>query len=391
MPISRPFWILPVIVCAAFAGSSIWFASNAVLGDIQQAWGISASALGHVTTAVQFGFIAGTLAFAVFAISDRFSPRWVFFYCCLLGALANLASGFIADDFYSLLVYRVLTGFFLAGIYPIGMKIAAGWYRADLGKAIGYLVGALVLGTAFPHLLKGFALEHDWRMLLASISGVAACGGLLMLALVPDGPFLSKIPAKFDPRALAAVFKLPAFRASALGYFGHMWELYALWAFVPVALTVYGVSNIALWSFIIIAVGSAGCAGGGLLSLHFGSARVAFVQLAVSGLCCLLSPLLFDAPITVFLVFWIIWGIAVAGDSPQFSAMNARYAPTQLVGSSLTIVNCIGFSITIVSIQMVNYLVEIVDPKFVFLTLAVGPMLGLLALRPLLQPIREDR
>jgi len=383
----RPPWILPVIILSQFAGTSLWFASNAVLGDLQREWGIGTASLGYTTSAVQFGFVAGTLVFAFFAVSDRHSPRNVFFACSLLGAASNLAVLLLAEGLGALLVFRFLTGFFLAGIYPVGMKIAAGWYRDDLGKAIGFLVGALVLGTAFPHLLRSLGQTFPWEVVVASVSGSAAVGGLAMFLLVPDGPYLTK-GAGFDPGALRVIFTSPRFRASAFGYFGHMWELYALWAFVPLLLTRYAERqvelNVSFWSFAIIAAGAVGCIAGGLISLRHGSARVAFVQLLASGLCCLLSPLVFNASPGIFLAFLLFWGVVVVGDSPQFSALNARYAPPTLVGSALTIANCIGFSITIVSIQALTALAASVDIAYLFLPLAVGPVFGLLALKPLL-------
>jgi MFS family permease len=345
--------------------------------------------VGYVTSAVQLGFISGTLVFAFFAISDRFSPRNVFFACSLAGAASNLAVYFGAADFGAVLALRFATGFFLAGIYPVGMKIAAGWYRSGLGNAIGFLVGALVLGTAFPHLLKGAGQAMPWEAVTLIVSVTAAVGGLLMFMFVPDGPHLAKAP-RFDPRALAVIFARPLFRSSAFGYFGHMWELYAFWAFVPFVLSAHaaaagGSLNIALWSFCVIGAGALGCAGGGLISLRFGSAPVAFAQLSVSGLCCVLSPVFFHAPTPVFLVFLLVWGITVVGDSPQFSALNAQNAPRELVGSALTIVNCIGFAITIFSIQLLNYLAEVAGGAYLFLPLAVGPALGLVALRPLVR------
>ena len=388
----RPVWILPVIIVSQFAGTSLWFAGNAVLGDLQRQWGLPEDAVGHVTSAVQFGFISGTLLFAALAISDRFSPRLVFFACSILGAVANLAVYLAADGYGLLLVLRFLTGFFIAGIYPVGMKIATGWYRSDLGSALGFLVGALVLGTAFPHLLKGLGGAWAWETVMVAVSALAGCGGLLMLILVPDGPHLAK-GARFDPRALAVVFRSRFFRASAFGYFGHMWELYAFWAFVPVVLaahlTARGVDgfNVSLWAFVVIAAGSLGCAGGGLISLRKGSARVASAQLAASGLCCVVSPLLFYAPTPLYLAFLVFWGIVVVGDSPQFSALNAANAPHEWVGSALTIGNCIGFSITIMSIQLLTFCAGLLSAEWLYVLLVPGPLLGLIALRPLLRQV----
>jgi MFS family permease len=380
----RPRRILPVIVASQFAGGSLWFAGNAVLGDLQRQWALAPEALGYVTSAVQLGFIAGTLVFAFFALADLHSPRRVFFLCCLAGAGANAALLAVPASLPALLATRFATGFFLAGIYPVGMKIASGWYSRDLGNALGFLVGALVLGTAFPHLLRGAAHALPWQEVVLGISAVAAAGGALMYALVPDGPHLAQ-GARFDPGALAAIFRVPAFRASAFGYFGHMWELYAFWAFVPWVLAARGLESVALWSFAVIGVGAAGCVAGGMLSLRRGSAPVASAQLLASGLCCIASPLAFLAPAPLFVAFLLFWGVVVAGDSPQFSALNAQGAPRELVGSALTIANCVGFGITIFSIQMLNALAGSVGPQWLFVLLAPGPALGLAAMLPLLR------
>jgi MFS family permease len=214
-------------------------------------------------------------------------------------------------------------------------------------------------------------------------SAIAVAGGFAMLAFVPDGPYLRQA-AKFDPRAFAVIFRGRAFRASSFGYFGHMWELYAFWAFVPVVLAAHGEARVSLWSFAVIAAGFIGCVAGGRISLRSGSARVAFAQLSASGLCCVLSPLLFVASSGMFLAFLIFWGIVVVGDSPQFSALNAANAPRELIGSALTIANCIGFSITIGSIQLLNALAPVLGAQWLFLLLTPGPILGLLALKPLL-------
>jgi len=383
----RPARILPVIMLSQFAGTALWFAGNAVLGDLQQQWGLAPQALGYVTSAVQLGFISGTLVFAFFALSDLFSPRNVFFVCSLLGALCNAATLIVPHEFQWLVALRFCTGFFLAGVYPVGMKIAAGWFERDLGNALGFLLGALVVGTAFPHLLRGLGQALSWQGVMLSVSAIAVGGGLAMLALVPDGPYLKK-GARFQPTAFAAIFRSPDFRASSFGYFGHMWELYAFWAFVPVALAAHaGIEerSLPIWSFAVIAAGAIGCVGGGLVSLRTGSARVAFAQLACSGICCLVSPVLFHAPTPVFVAFLLFWGMVVVGDSPQFSALNARYAPRELVGSALTVANCIGFAITIPAIQLLNTALPALGPQYLFLLLVPGPVLGLLALRPLLR------
>ncbi len=384
-------WILPVIIASQFAGTSLWFAGNAVLPDLQASGHLPPGSLGYVTSAVQLGFICGTLLFAFLSLADRFSPRILFFLCALLGASANLMVYLMPAGLASLLLFRFMTGLFLAGIYPVGMKIAAGWYQKGLGNALGFLVGALVLGTAFPHLLKAMGPVASWQQVIVATSAASALGGLLMLALVPDGPHHTK-SSGFDSRALIVVFEARAFRAASFGYFGHMWELYAFWAFVPFFLQAYATAHaetgldIPLWSFAVIAAGFVGCAGGGLVSRRIGSAPVAFAQLTTSGICCLLSPLAFMASLPAFLAFLLLWGVAVVGDSPQFSALTARTAPIQLVGSALTIVNCIGFSITIVSIQLLNYLSMTVSARYLFLLLVIGPVLGLAALRPLLAP-----
>lgn len=380
-----PARILPAIVVSQFFATSLWFAGNAVMPDLQRAAGLPASAVGDVTIAVQLGFIAGTLVFAWLAIADRHSPRMIFFLCALAGAAANGATLATGGEYLPLLAARFATGFFLAGLYPVGMKIASGWYDRDLGLALGWLVGALVLGTALPHLIRGLGGDLPWQGVILAVSAIAVAGGLAMLVLVPDGPHL-KAGAGFDPTAFATIFRSAEFRASAFGYFGHMWELYAFYAFLPVLLAARldgDAVAVSLWSFAAIAAGFLGCTGGGYLSRAIGSLRVARLQLSASGLCCLVSPLAFLAPLPVFLAFLLVWGVVVAGDSPQFSALNARFAPPRRVGSALTIANCIGFSITIVSIALLARLIGIAGPQYAFLMLVPGPVLGLMALRRL--------
>jgi MFS family permease len=389
----KPPWILPTIIFSQFAGMSLWFAGNAVLEDLQRQWSLGPQSLGYTTSAVQLGFIVGTLCFAFLTIADRFSPRIVFFICSLFGAFSNLLIYLVADGLALLLVFRFLSGFFLAGIYPVGMKIADGWYQQELGEVLGFLIGAIVLGTAFPHLLKGAGRFVPWETVILSVSGVALLGGLAMLILVPDGPFLSQ-GNKFDPKALVVIFQSKDVRAASFGYFGHMWELVAFFAFVPVILAHYVATNpqvslnIPFWSFCIIAGGCMGCVGGGIISKKAGSASVAFIQLAASGICCLFSPLFFHASTGFFLFILIFWGMVVSGDSPQFSTLIAKKAPPTLVGSALTIVTSIGFAITIVSIELLNSVSLYMNHSYIFLILSVGPILGLGFLWPL---VRDER
>ncbi len=390
----RPPWILPVIILSQFAGTSLWFAGNAVIGDLQLEWGLSPASLSYIISSVQLGFIAGTLFFAFFLISDRFSPRLVFFICSMLGAAANLGVFLVSDGLTPLLIFRFITGFFLAGIYPVGMKIAAGWYKHGLGAAMGYLVGALVLGTAFPHLLKSLEHNYEWESVVISVSVISIIGGLLMLIFVPNGPYLSK-GTKFNPRAIQTIFKSKSLRQAAFGYFGHMWELYTMWTFVPLLLAYYAkdridAMNIPLWSFWIIAAGGVGCALGGIISKRTGSKPVAFYQLLASGICCLLSPLIFTAPLGIFLVFLLFWGVVIAGDSPQFSALVVISAPKEYVGSALTIVTSIGFLITVFSIQFINSLVGTIDVKYLMLFLLPGPVFGLISLLNGKYKLRSD-
>lgn len=381
-----PRRILPVITASQLAGTSVWFAANAVMPDLIRRGGLPPEALGNITTAVQLGFIAGTLVFAFLAIADRFSPRRIFLVCSLLAALANGGAYVTGANFWPLLVLRFATGFFLAGIYPVGMKIAAGWYDKGLGRALGFLVGALVLGTALPHLIRALGQELPWSGVMLMVSAIAALGGVAMFVMVPDGPHL-RSGARFDPTAFATIFRDAGFRASSFGYFGHMWEVYTFWAFAPAYIAAHaqaaaaGPRAVSMMSFLVIGAGAIGCMVGGVLSQRLGSARVANSQLTVSGLCCLLSPVAFLLPLPLAFAFLVVWGITVAGDSPQFSAMNARTAPPLLVGSALTIVNCIGFSISIASLQLVNALQGAIGTQYVFLLLVPGPVLGLMALR----------
>ncbi|WP_293304811.1 MFS transporter [Pedobacter sp. UBA5917] len=379
-------YILPTIVIAQFLCTSLWFAGNAILPDIVKNFPAETNLLANLTSMVQFGFISGTLVFAFFAISDIFSPSKVFFICGIAAALFNLGACLPLSDVHLLLLFRFLTGFMLAGIYPVGMKIASDYFKDGLGKSLGFLVGALVLGTAFPHLLKTFTGSFPWQYVIFATSALSVTGALAILFLVPNGPFRTA-GQKFDLRSCFDGFKNPGFRSAAFAYFGHMWELYTFWAFLPGMLLLFNSKhpfstlNIPLFSFLVIASGGISCMIGGILSQKFGAKRIATIALAISGLCCLLSPIfLFSGSAYVFLTFLFCWGLSGTADSPLFSSLIAKNAPESLRGTSLTLVNCIGFAITIISIQAVNLLSKQLNIQYLYMALAIGPVLGLWAL-----------
>ncbi|HEX8023421.1 MFS transporter [Mucilaginibacter sp.] len=378
--------ILPVIVLSQFFCTSLWFAGNAVMGDIAKQLQLEPSYLAYLTSAVQLGFITGTLVFAILSIADRFSPVRVFFTCALIAAVINGLACLPGIDATVILVLRYTTGFFLAGIYPVGMKIASDHYPQGLGKALGFLVGALVLGTSFPHLLKVLMAALPWRYVILSTSILAALGGCAMVLLVTDGP--ERKPGQaLNPTAFLQSFGNRQFRAAAFGYFGHMWELYAFWAFVPVMLSAYNARfttaalNVPLLSFLIIGIGALACVGSGILSKYIGAKNVATIALSISCACCLVSPLfLFAGSAWVMTGFLLVWSIAVIADSPLFSTLVAQNADQQSKGTALTIVNCIGFAVTIISIQLITALRTTENARYVYMILAIGPVLGLLAL-----------
>ena len=274
-----PRYILPIIIFAQFAGTSLWFAGNAILPELIRLEGFRTEDLGTITSSVQFGFILGTLVFAILTIADKYSPSKIFFWCSILGAIANTMIIILPITLTNLVTFRFAVGILLAGIYPIGMKLSADWFQKSLGKAIGLLVGALVIGTAFPHLLQGISGSFDWKYVLLATSIVAAFGGTLILIFVPDGPHRKK-GLGFDPSAIKVLFADRHLRSSAFGYFGHMWELYTFWAFVPIIIGYFNsmndsTLNVSILSFITIGMGFLGCSLGGIVALKRGSAQVA--------------------------------------------------------------------------------------------------------------------
>jgi len=383
--LTAPKRILPILVLAQFAGTSLWFAVNAVMPDLQQQMGWPASAVGRLTSALQLGFIVGTLVFALLTIADRFSARRVFLFCALAGALCTFGALMRVASFTELLLWRAATGFFLAGIYPVGMKIASQWFPEGLGVALGWLVGALVLGSASAHGIRALSVELPWATVMISVALLAAAGGLILFMAIPEPPNDTASSKKLEWQALATIWTDWRVRASVLGYFGHMWELYTFWVLVPLILaTQLNGQALSFAAFGVLGIGALGCIGGGWAAKRWGSARVATVQLSMSGICCLLAPWLMSAPLIWFLLWLAIWGITAAGDSPQFSTLTASNAPKQAVGSVLTLTNCMGFALSIVSIELFTSLAQEHQLASLLPWLGIGPLLGIVAMRPLL-------
>lgn len=387
----RPKWLLATLVFAVFSGSSLWFSGNAIVNALLLALPETRFDISNMTSAVQLGFILGTLVFSLSNVTDRFPTGRVFLVSSVLASLSNAIILIVPLTDNSLLISRCLTGFFLAGIYPVGVKIAATWYPQNLGRALGYIVGALVAGTAFPHLVNYLNFSFNWQWVIFCASALALCGGLSVVLFIPETTH-NKRSQQHEGSALLNIFKSKDFKASSFGYFGHMWELYTFWAFVPLILLYYStqtanVLNVSLWSFLIIASGALGCILGGIVSLKQGSARVAFYQLATSAACCLFFPLMINAPAPIFIIYLLVWGMTVAGDSPQFSTLNAKTAPADAVGSAITLVICLGFALTIVSLQVFNALISHFNLQIAVILLAIGPIYGLTALRQLMKKL----
>ncbi|MFZ9511468.1 MAG: MFS transporter [Burkholderiaceae bacterium] len=384
-----------LIVLAQLFGTSLWFSANSAADPLRAAWGLSLADIGALTNAVQLGFILGTFAFALSGLADRYPASRLFAVCATLGAVFNALFALAARDLVDGLVLRFAVGLALAGVYPVGMKLVVGWAPQRAGQTLAWLVGMLTLGTALPHGLRALGSHWPWQVTLLA-SSVLAVGAAVLVWRLGDGPHAAHRSAGAQPafqRGALANFRLSAFRASALGYFGHMWELYAFWALTPALLVVAGVAQpgsaaLSAWSFAIIGIGLLGCVASGQASLRIGSARAAAVALGGSALCCALFPWTTGWPAAATVSLLLLWGLCVVADSPQFSALSARAAAPSQVGSALAIQNAIGFAITLVSIQLGTALVESWGRQVAWLLLP-GPLLGLWGLWPLWR--RADR
>ena len=377
-----------IIVIAQLFGTSLWFSANSAADDLIQTWGITAADIGLLTNAVQLGFILGTLSFALTGLADRFAASRIFAVCAVLGAFFNGCFALLANDMGSAMPLRFAVGLCLAGVYPLGMKLVVSWVPERAGAALAQLVGMLTLGTALPHGIRLAGAGWSWQATLLVSSGLALLAAVMIFRL-GDGPHLKRrhdAPPLRMGRVLYA-FSVPEFRASALGYFGHQWELYAFWTLVPSLVVLSGLAVmpsglLSGLSFAIIGIGALGCVLGGWWSHRVGSARVAALALAVSALCCAVFPLSGDWPAGIKVALLLLWGASVVADSPHFSALSARACSPEIVGSALAFQNSVGFAITMFSIYLGTAWVGSWGMDIAWLLLP-GPVLGLIGLFPL--------
>jgi len=376
--------MLLLVSLAEVFGMTLWFSATAAAPAIVHEFGMAAGGLAWLTMAVQAGFVAGTLVTALTNVADAVNSRRLFAAGCVIGAIVNAAIA-VVPSAAAVIALRFLTGAALAWIYPPGMKIVAGWFRERRGTALGVVVGAVGLGSAFPHLLAWLGAGLPWRALVGVSSALALAGAVIVSVGVHDGPHVSA-SAPFDRHALRVVLRSRGTRLAMLGYFGHMWELYAMWtwiaAFASASLAATPGTG-SLVAFVAIASGAIGCVVAGRWADEFGKARIAGAALLGSAACVLLSPLFYGAPFGALLVLAVVWGFTVVADSAQFSALVTDHTPRTHVGTALTLQTSAGFLLTMVSMRLVPPISAMAGWQWAFVFLAPGPLLGALAMRRL--------
>jgi len=392
LPTANKFSSVTILVFAQIAGMGLWFTSSAILGDmaieaVERGIEFTPLAQALMSAMVQAGFVVGALLSAILGLADRYDPRRFFLLSSLVAASANLFLLVLEIGSFGSIVVRLITGFALAGVYPVGLKIAAGWGDRDRGFLVGLLVGALTFGSAMPHLFA-FLGGADWRTTVTVASLVALLGGISILRS-GLGPFHAKA-AEFNWRAGAIIWKDAPIRAAFLGYLGHMWELYAMWAWIGAALlSAYMAdglildgadSQIKLIVFLIIAVGAVSCAIGGKFADRIGKVDVTIIAMAISALAAVATGLSLGGPFWITVIFALIWGAAVIPDSPQFSAIIADHAPKELVGSLLSIQTATGFLLTVFTVQVTPLVASEIGWRITLCLMAVGPILGIAAM-----------
>ena len=377
-------WTALVLLSAALLlGMSLWFAVSAVAPQIAREWKLSESTTAWLTLAVQIGFVAGTLASALLNLPDVISVRHLFALCAFAGAAVNAILAWTMHSAGPAIALRFATGMFLAGVYPPAMKIIATWFRVGRGFALGVLVGALTLGKASPYLVNAVG-SSSWRVNVSFASVLAVAGGLIVL-LLRDGPYaLPNQP--FDLSQVASVYRNRGVRLANFGYFGHMWELYAMWTWAPAMIRASvaasggraAVGEAA--SFAVIGSGAVGCIAAGLLADRIGRTVVASAAMAISGACCIVIGFLYGRSEYALLAIAVIWGASVVADSAQFSACVTELGDPRYIGTALTMQTCIGFLITTLTIRLLPLLVDAVGWRYAFAFLAPGPFLGIVAM-----------
>jgi MFS family permease len=380
--------MLACLAVAEFLGMTLWFSATAVTRSLVVEFRMSPAETAWLTMAVQAGFVVGTLGSAFANLADVLNARVLIALGSVAGAAAN-AAVLLAPGAVSVILLRFATGVALAAVYPPGLKVAAGWFRERRGLALGILIGALTLGKAFPHFLTA-AFGQTWREPMWLTSALALGGGILVLLFVRDGPYVTPT-TPFDPRAVRRIVQSRGARLATFGYLGHMWELYAMWTWIAVlaaaSFAAAGVPHAdasgSLAAFLAIGSGTAGCAVAGWLADRLGRARVAVWAMWTSAACAALVSLVFGAHPLWFFGLAMIWGFAVVADSAQFSALVSEHAPPDHVGTALTLQTCLGFLLTMVTIELMPRIASAVGWRYAALLLVPGPLLGIVAMRGL--------
>jgi MFS family permease len=381
---TRAWRALVLLATTLVLSMSTWFSASAVIPQLRRDWGVSDGAAAWLTIAVQIGFVAGALFSGVFNLSDIISPRHVILGGSIGAAFANSLLVIIGDASIGIPL-RFATGFFLAGIYPPALKLVSTWFQRGRGNAIGIVVGGLIVGNALPHLVNGLG-GLDWQLVIYATSLLTILGGLIAEFAVREGPF--PFPkATFDPRQIGRVFANRGVRLASFGYFGHMWELYAMYAWFLVFFTEHlrlrsaGLGPAAAYAtFSVIAIGGLGSWGAGIVGDRWGRTKTTSIMLAFSATCCVLMGFLLDSPTWIVILLGLIWGFTVVADSAQYSTMVTELADQTYVGTALTLQLAVGFTLTVATIWLIPILEDFFGWRWAFAFLAPGPILGLVAM-----------
>ena len=379
---------LALLALAMVLGMTPWFSATVAAPGMRAEWNTTPSVSAWLTIAVQLGFVLGTFVSAVLLLSDRFSARRLASASSCLVTIATAALAWRHTGPATAIALCGLTGAALAGVYPPGIKIAAGWWRSGRGTAIGILVGALTIGSAMPNLLRALSATERWRTVILAAAACALVSASLFGLAVRDGPFQAA-SAPFNPRALSTVVRNRWVALATAGYLGHMWELYAMWSSIG-AFWAFVMAPRALapalapvFAFITIASGAIGCVVAGVAADRVGRPIVTIVAMAISATCALAIGFLTTAPLVVVTVVAVVWGISIVADSAQFSAAITELAPSQYVGTAITLQTCLGFLLTIITIRLVPVWVHLWGWELAYVPLAIGPVAGILAMWPL--------